>query len=51
MRQPSIHLLIRSAWASFTEEFVIVSKSNTGVVNLQVCTILWIAISYAWMKW
>ena len=51
MRQPSIHLLIRSAWTSFTEEFVIVSKSNTGVVNLQVCTILWIAISYAWMKW
>ena len=51
MRQPSIHLLIRSARSSFTEEFAIVSKSNTGVVNLQVCTILWIAISYAWMKW
>ena len=51
MRQPSIHFLIRFAWESFTVEFVIVSKSNTGVVNLQVCTILWIAISYAWIKW
>ena len=40
MRQPSIHLLIRSAWASFTEEFVIVSKSNTGVEALNVITVL-----------
>ena len=23
---------------------------HTGVVNLQVCTILWITISYTWMK-